>query len=103
MSPEEFIKKHITDALVGDGFPEQVALGGGWLAWTIITECHRQAVRDALTRTVCSMRVSGQKDKRPRRSVRQRKSRVGGTPNPACSDFAMQYLRESIVGEKFHE
>ncbi|EDL3628106.1 hypothetical protein CRX10_13075 [Salmonella enterica subsp. enterica serovar Newport] len=31
MSPEEFIKKHITDALVGEGFPEQVALGGGGL------------------------------------------------------------------------
>lgn len=68
MSPEEFIKKHITDALVGEGFPEQVALGGG--ALTIITVCHRQAVRGALTATVCSMRVSGQKGKRPRRSVR---------------------------------
>lgn len=31
MSPEEFIRKHIADALVGEGFPEQVALGGaGW-------------------------------------------------------------------------
>lgn len=28
MSPEEFIKKHITDALVGEGFPAEVAKGG---------------------------------------------------------------------------
>lgn len=29
MSPEEFIKKHITEALAGEGFPEEVARGGG--------------------------------------------------------------------------
>ncbi|ESN18765.1 hypothetical protein L383_04374 [Enterobacter sp. MGH 37] len=29
MSPEEFIKKHITDALVGEGFPAEIARGGG--------------------------------------------------------------------------
>lgn len=28
MSPEEFIKKHITTALMAEGFPEQAALGG---------------------------------------------------------------------------
>ncbi|ELD8600959.1 hypothetical protein RLO78_002152 [Enterobacter roggenkampii] len=28
MSPEEFIKKHITDALVGEGFPAEIAWGG---------------------------------------------------------------------------
>lgn len=28
MSPEEFIKKHITDALVGEGFPAEIARGG---------------------------------------------------------------------------
>lgn len=28
MSPEEFIKKHITEALAGEGFPEEVARGG---------------------------------------------------------------------------
>ncbi|KAF1368746.1 hypothetical protein [Yokenella regensburgei] len=28
MSPEEFIKKHIIDALVGEGLPQQVAQGG---------------------------------------------------------------------------
>lgn len=28
MSPEEFIKKHITDALVGEGFPVEIARGG---------------------------------------------------------------------------
>lgn len=29
MNPEDFIKKHITDALVGEGLPLQVAQGGG--------------------------------------------------------------------------
>lgn len=29
MSPEKFIKKHITDALVGEGFPAEIARGGG--------------------------------------------------------------------------
>lgn len=28
MSPEEFIKKHITEALAGEGFPAEVARGG---------------------------------------------------------------------------
>lgn len=28
MTPEEFIKKHITDALVGEGFPVEVARVG---------------------------------------------------------------------------
>nr|DAN86292.1 MAG TPA: hypothetical protein [Caudoviricetes sp.] len=32
MSPEEFIKKHITEALAGEGFPAEVARGGG-RAW----------------------------------------------------------------------
>lgn len=31
MSPETFIRKHITSALVTEGFPEQVAQGGGRL------------------------------------------------------------------------
>lgn len=29
MSPEEFIKKHITDVLTGEGFPVEVVRGGG--------------------------------------------------------------------------
>lgn len=29
MSPEEFIKKHITDALTGEGFPAEVVKRGG--------------------------------------------------------------------------
>lgn len=28
MSPEEFIKKHITDALIGEGFPAEIVRGG---------------------------------------------------------------------------
>lgn len=28
MSPEEFIKKHITDVLTGEGFPVEVVRGG---------------------------------------------------------------------------
>lgn len=29
MNPIDFIQKHITEALVTEGYPEQVALGGG--------------------------------------------------------------------------
>ncbi len=29
MSPEDFIRRHIIEALVGEGFPESVARGGG--------------------------------------------------------------------------
>lgn len=29
MSPQEFIKKHIIDALMAEGFSEQIAKGGG--------------------------------------------------------------------------
>lgn len=32
MNPTEFIKKHIIDALAGEGFPAEVARGGGG-AW----------------------------------------------------------------------
>lgn len=92
MSPEEFIKKHITDALVGEGFPEQVALGGGWSAWITITECHRQAVKGALTTTVCSMRVSGQKDKLPRQNTTPGRNPCGMAASQDCYSWGLNAI-----------
>lgn len=84
MSPEEFIKKHITDALVGEGFPAEIARGGLSVALTTTAACLRRAVRDALTTTVCSMHVSGQKDKRPRQNATPGRRSRGVTARAAC-------------------
>lgn len=43
MSPESFIRKHITAALEAEGFSESVAGGGLSTAWIITAEVHRQA------------------------------------------------------------
>lgn len=103
MSPEEFIKKHITTALVAEGFPEQVASGGGWSALTTTAACLRRAVKDALTTTVCSMHVSGRWDRQRLLSANRQKSREE-VRSPACSDFAIQYQSETCPPEeRFHE
>lgn len=87
MNPVDFIRKNIAAQLAAEGFSEQVALGGGWSALTTTAGCHRRAVRDALTTTVCSMRVSGQKGKQRWLSARKRKGQEEKWLRPACSDF----------------
>lgn len=100
MSPEEFIKKHITTALMAEGFPEQAALGGGWSALITTAPCLRRAVEAGRTTTVFTMCVSGLKDKQQAWSARQRKSREEKWLNPACSYFAITIPFETDLSRK---
>lgn len=59
MRPELFIKKHITDALLREGFSELVAQGGLLPGLITIAACRRQAARGRLLMTVISMPASG--------------------------------------------
>lgn len=59
MSPEEFIKKHIIDALAGEGFPAEVARGGQSMALIITGAALRPAGREACLLIVFSAPVSG--------------------------------------------
>ncbi len=63
MSPEEFIKKHISDALLREGFPAEVVMGGGQSVALIITVAAlRPPVRGACLLIVFSAPVSGLSD-----------------------------------------
>ncbi|HFP9449356.1 TPA: hypothetical protein ACHOZL_001197 [Raoultella ornithinolytica] len=91
MSPEYFIRKHITEKLVAEGFSESVA--GGGLSTALITtgEALRRAVKGRYSMIVSSERVSGLWGKQQLQNERQqRKNREEVVAfNPVCSDFAM--------------
>ena len=88
MSPEEFIKKHITEALAGEGFPAEVARGGQSMVLIITGDALSPAGREACTLIVFSVRDSGLLGRRQQQNARQRKGREGTeSANPACSDF----------------
>ncbi|HHT0512581.1 TPA: hypothetical protein ACTW9A_002444 [Raoultella planticola] len=92
MSPEDFIRKHITSALEAEGFSEGVAGGGLSTAWTITAEAHRQAEKGRSSRIVSFVRVSGLSGRQQHpNGNQQRKSREKVVALlPACSDDAMQ-------------
>ncbi|EDH1235832.1 hypothetical protein ACRABS_002703 [Salmonella enterica subsp. enterica] len=104
MNPTDFIRKHITTALVAEGFSEIVAQGG--LPKVLITtgDALRQAVRGVCMRIVYFVLVSGQQARQQRWNAnRQRKSREE-VRSPACSDFTCSYLFEIYLPkERFHE
>ncbi|CAH3505894.1 hypothetical protein AI2762V1_0575 [Enterobacter cloacae] len=74
MSPEEFIKKHITDALVGEGFPAEIARGGLNMALIIIGAVLRPAGREACSLIVFSVPGSGPLDRQHWLNVAQERS-----------------------------
>ncbi|EHO7719617.1 hypothetical protein KMF95_004114 [Salmonella enterica] len=106
MTPTDFIQKHITEALVAEGSPDQVAAGGGAM-WPSITTgaVHRQAGREACSLIAFSVPDSGLSDKQQAQNATQRKSRIREeSPYPACSDFVCSYLqRNQLLQEPFHE
>ncbi|ENU2133168.1 hypothetical protein ACE60T_003456 [Salmonella enterica] len=59
MSPEEFIKKHITEALAGEGFSAEVARGGQSMVLIITGDALSPAGREACSLIVFSVLVSG--------------------------------------------
>ncbi len=75
MSPEQFIRKHITAALVAEGFPSGVAGGGQSTALIIIAECRRPAKKEVVSMIVCSALVNGLLDKRQQRNGKQAKEK----------------------------
>lgn len=93
MSPEDFIRKHITAALEAEGFSESTAGGGLSTAWIITAEARRQVGRGRSSRIISFVRVSGLSGRQPRRNGnQQRKSREEVVALlPACSDFAMRF------------
>lgn len=93
MSPEYFIRKHITEKLVAESFSESAAGGGLSTAWIITGEAHRQAVKGRSSMIVSTALVSGLSGRQRRQSEnQQRKSREKVVALlPACSDFAMRF------------
>ncbi|WP_162940852.1 hypothetical protein [Pectobacterium parmentieri] len=77
MSPEQFIRKHITAVLVAEGFPLNVAGGGGQqtTALSITAECHRPARKEMLLMIVCSAPVSGRWGKPQQQREKQAKEK----------------------------
>lgn len=59
MSPEEFIKKHITEALAGEGFPAESARGGQSMVLIITGDALSPAGREACSLIVFFVLVSG--------------------------------------------
>lgn len=104
MSPEDFIRKHIIAALVGEGFPESVARGGQNMVWVITGEAHRQAGKVRFSMIVFFAQGNGLSPGPPAQSEKQqRKSRVGQRgPNPACSDCYAKRFKSTWLG-KFME
>lgn len=94
MSPEEFIKKHITDTLVSEGFPLLVAEGGQNMALIITGECPKQAVKGGHTTIVCSVPASGLSVRRQRQNGKRVRKRPGERVNlnPAYSDLLCNTL-----------
>lgn len=103
MSPEDFIRKHITAALMAEGFSESAA-GGGLSTASIITgEAHRQAGKVRFSMIVFFAQGNGLSPRPPAQSEKQpRKSRVGQRgPNPACSDCCYAKRFKSTWRGKF--
>lgn len=102
MSPEDFIRKHITAALMAEGFSESAA--GGLSTASIITgEAHRQAGKVRFSMIVFFAQGNGLSPRPPAQSEKQpRKSRVGQRgPNPACSDCCYAKRFKSTWRGKF--
>ncbi|HHS9581172.1 hypothetical protein AB3X26_23545 [Raoultella planticola] len=101
MSPEDFIRKHITAALEAEGFSESTAGGGLSTAWIITGEAHRQAVKGRSSMIVSTVLVSGLSGRQRRQSEnQQRKSREKVVALlPACSDFRHSICFEMTSGE----
>ncbi|EMO9491792.1 hypothetical protein R5N22_003045 [Raoultella ornithinolytica] len=102
MSPEDFIRKHISAALEAEGFSESTAGGGGLsTAWIITGEAHRQAVKGRSSMIVSTVLVSGLSGRQRRQSEnQQRKSREKVVALlPACSDFRHSICFEMTSGE----
>lgn len=105
MSPEEFIKKHITEALAGEGFSAEVARRGQSMVLIITGDALSPVGREACSLIAFSAPVSGLSDKQQAQNATQRKSRIREeSPHPACSDFACSYLqRNKLLKEPFHK
>lgn len=85
MSPEEFIKKHITDALVDEGFPAEIARGGGLnMALIITVAALRPAGREACSLIVFSGLASGLSVKRQRQNAATGRRSRGATARVVC-------------------
>ncbi len=74
MSPEEFIKKHITDALVGEGFTAEIARGGLNMALIITGAVLRPVGRGACLLIAFFVPVSGPLDRQHWPNVAQERS-----------------------------
>ncbi|MFI7783489.1 hypothetical protein EN46_06795 [Citrobacter amalonaticus] len=101
MSPETFIRKHVTSALVAEGFPEQVAQGGGQIMALIITaDALRPAAREACMRIVSFVPVSGRWGRQRFLSAnRQRKSRDRCGSRPVLTSLFNTCLKPICPGK----
>lgn len=84
MSPEEFIKKHITDALLGEGFPAEIARGGQSMALITTVAALSPPERGACLLIVFSGLVSGLSVKRQRQNATPGRKSRDVTARAAC-------------------
>ena len=90
MSPEDFIRKHITAALMAEGFSESAAGRGGLSTASIITgEAHRRAGKGRFSMIASTELVSGLSGRQPPQNGKQQRKSRGELVEfiPACSDF----------------
>lgn len=76
MTPEEFIRKHITEKLMAEGFPLTVAQGGQGSDWTTTAACHRRARRGRRSTIASTAPECGRKGRPARLSARPVKNSV---------------------------
>lgn len=87
MTPESFIEKHITVALVAEGFPLSVAQGGQGSGWIITAAALRQAGRVACLMIVWCVPGCGRRGKPAVLSEKRARKKPGKWGlNPACFD-----------------
>lgn len=77
MSPEQFIRKHITAVLVAEGFPSGVAGGGQSTALIITDECRRPAKKEVVSMIACFAPVNGRLGKPQQQREKQEKEKPG--------------------------
>lgn len=91
MSPELFIKKHITDALLGEGFSKLVAQGGADIGLDHYRRCSQSSRKGSMFED-CLFHARqwalGQTTKAERRA----KKKPGRGTNPVSSDTRFEFI-----------
>ncbi|OIW63179.1 hypothetical protein APP83_14105 [Salmonella enterica subsp. enterica serovar Oranienburg] len=84
MNPTDFIAKHITDALVDEGFPAEIARRGLCMVLITTDAAHRPVEREACSLTVFFVHDSGHLVRQPWRNVARERSKRAVRARAVC-------------------